>query len=188
MYLLRCIVCHEPFDFARGEVATVLRHVAYGFDFVHERHAAIALEWVFVDPDYDRPAFGYDERRLRFHDAATAGGWTVALPEPPEQIAAGNLVHFEPLRLWVSVEHRDGSLDSEGLIRDAEWETEPGGAEFPEGECGRREAVGYVPPGTPLDPTDKQWESIVHARYRGERVPPHRNVLPLPLRRQSAAA
>jgi hypothetical protein len=33
---LRCIVCCVPFDFAAGETAVVLRHVAYGCDFVHD--------------------------------------------------------------------------------------------------------------------------------------------------------
>ena len=30
MLTLRCIVCHEPFDFAAGETAIVLHHVACG--------------------------------------------------------------------------------------------------------------------------------------------------------------
>src|SRR5690349_22484776 len=37
MLQLRCIVCHVPFDFAHQETAVVLRHVAYGHDFVHAR-------------------------------------------------------------------------------------------------------------------------------------------------------
>jgi hypothetical protein len=177
MLQLRCIVCHEPFDFDRHEAAIVLRHIAYGYDFVHSGHQATALDWIFVDPEYDRPAFTHDARRARILDVAPPDGWTAALPESPERIAAGHSVRFEPLRLWTLVEYRDGSRQVEGLLRDAEWETEPGGAEFPEGEWAAQDAVGYAPTCEATSPTRiARWEAIMHARNRGERVGPSRDI------------
>jgi hypothetical protein len=166
---LRCIVCREPFDFASGEIALVLRHIAYGYDFVHARHESTALGWIFVDPEYDRPEFTHDARRAAVLHVAPPEGWAAVMPETPERIDAGYFVHFEPLRLWALVEYRDGSRHLEGLVRDAEWESEPGGAEFPEGEQGPRDAVGYAEPSERSDPARRaEWESIIHARYRGE--------------------
>ena len=61
----------------------------------------------------------------------------------------------------------------EGLIRDVEWEAEPGGAEFPEGEWTAQDAVGYAPTGEEKNPTRiAEWEAILHARNRGEPVAP----------------
>jgi hypothetical protein len=102
------------------------------------------------------------------------------MPETPEKIEAGYFVRFEPLRLWALVEYRDGSRYLEGVVRDAEWESEPGGAEFPEGERGPRDAVGYTAPSESGDPAlQAEWESIIHARYRGKRTPASRH-LPVP--------
>ena len=102
-------------------------------------------------------------------------------------IDAGYFVHFEPLRLWAVVEYRDGSQHLEGVLRDAEWESEPGGAEFPEGEQGRRDAVGYAAPGERGDPAMRtQWEAIVHARYRGEHTPANRHLPLLHFERDAA--
>ena len=33
---LRCLVCRAAFDLVRGDGPIVLRHVAYGYDFVHD--------------------------------------------------------------------------------------------------------------------------------------------------------
>jgi hypothetical protein len=187
MFQLRCIVCHEPFYFDRHETAVVVRHIAYGYDFVHSRHEATALGWIFVDPEYDRPAFTHDARRARILDAAPPDGWTAVLPESPERIAAGDSVRFEPLRLWTLVEYRDGSRRVEGLIRDAEWETEPGGAEFPEGEWAAHDAVGYAPSSEERKPTRiAEWEAIIHARNRGELVAPSRDTPPMELQHEAS--
>jgi hypothetical protein len=144
MLQLRCVVCHLPFDFAHGETAVVLRHIAYGYDFVHARHESTALEWIFVDPEFDRPEFTHDSRRAYILDVAPPDSWTAVVPQPPELVVRGDRISFQPLGLWVLVEHRDGSRHVEGLVRDPEWESEPGGAEFPEGENGPRDAVGYA--------------------------------------------
>jgi hypothetical protein len=179
MLTLRCIVCHEPFDFASGETAVVLRHIAYGYDFVHARHESIALGWIFVDPEYDRPEFSHDARRAGVVEVAPPDGWAAVMPETPQRIDAGYFVRFELLRLWALVEYRDGSRYLEGLVRDPEWESEPGGAEFPEGERGTRDAVDYTAPSERSDPVRRaQWEAIIHARYRGEHTPASRH-LPL---------
>jgi hypothetical protein len=179
MLTLRCIVCHEAFDFAAGETAIILRHVAYGYDFVHARHESAALDWIFVDPEYDIPEFSHDRLRAAVVNIAPPFDWAAVMPETPEKIDAGYFVRFDPLRLWALVEYRDGSRYLEGLVRDAEWESEPGGAEFPEGDRGPRDAVGYAAPSERSDPTWRaQWESTIHARYRGEHTPASRH-LPL---------
>ena len=189
MYELRCIVCHKHFDFLEGERAIVLRHIAYGYDFVHPRHEQTALGWVFVDPEYDRPEFTHDARRAHVLNAAASDGWGVVMPQPPEQIAAGNVVRLEPLQVWALVEYCDGTLHIEGVLRDAEWETEPGGAEFPEGEDGPHDAVAYARLSDQPDASrTARWESIVHARHRGEHVPPERDLPVLQLEHQPAAA
>jgi hypothetical protein len=176
---LRCIVCHEPFDFAHQESAVVLRHIAYGHDFVHARHESIALSWIFVDPEYDRPEFSHDARRARILDVAAPNGWAAVVPESPERLEEGYPFSFQALGLWVLGEFRDGARYVEGLVREPAWENEPGGAEFPEGDGGPRDAVGYVPLGKPDDPIEiAHWEAIAAARYRGEHVPPRRD-LPL---------
>jgi hypothetical protein len=180
MLELRCIVCHERFDFSQGETAVVLRHIAYGYDFVHERHAATALGWIFVDPDYDRPEFGHDARRYRVLDARPPEGWAAVMPDTPARIDAGYFFSLEPLDLWVLVEYQDGSRHLEGLVRDPEWRAEPGGAEFPEGEGGVRDSVGYAAPTERTDPfLTAQWEAIIRARYRGEHAAPERHLPPL---------
>jgi hypothetical protein len=124
---------------------------------------------------------------------APPDGWTAVLPESTERIAAGHSVRFEPLCLWTLVEYRDGSSRVEGLIRDAEWETEPGGAQFPEGEWAAHDAVGYAPTSEANHPTlIAEWEAILHARKRGELVAPSREVpsveLQLGVARQQAAS
>jgi len=103
---LKCVVCHRQFDFTAGEVAIVLRHVAYYYDFAHEGEClARALDSIFPEPDYDCAAFGLDQERLRVVGAE---------------------------RGWALVEHADGSCQLEVIAREAGWEAEPGGAEFPE--------------------------------------------------------
>jgi len=103
---LNCVVCHQTFDFAAGEVAIVLRHVAYYYDFAHEGEClARALDLIFPEPDYDCAAFGLDQERLRVVSAE---------------------------RGWALVEHADGSCRLEVIAREAGWEEEPGAAEFPE--------------------------------------------------------
>jgi hypothetical protein len=142
---LRCIVCHRPFEFALGQAAIVLKHIAYGYDFTHEGVCeAAARSWICVDPDYDRPAFGSDGTRTRVLSVSTADRWMVALPNAPDVVEAGHPVSYEPLSLWALVEYRDGSRKMEGIIRSPEWGTEPGGAEFPEARLGHRASLGYV--------------------------------------------
>jgi hypothetical protein len=189
MLTLRCVVCHKPFDFTGGESAVVLRHIAYGYDFVHTQHESIALDWIFVDPEYDRPEFSHDASRARVLDVAPPAGWAAVVPEAPERIAKGYYVRFEPLRVWTLVEYRDGSRHLEGLLRDAEWESEPGGAEFPEGEGGLRDAVDYTAPTERSDPAWRaRWEALVQARYRGEQAPPSRHLPLLRFNQRAACA
>ena len=103
---LKCVVCKRGFDFSAGDAAIVLRHVAYYYDFAHEgKCLARALDWIFPEPDYDCAAFSRDQERLRI-------------------LGAG--------RCWALVEHADGSCRLEVIAREAGWEDEPGGAEFPE--------------------------------------------------------
>lgn len=103
---LKCVVCKRGFDFIGGEVAIVLRHVAYYYDFAHDGQClATALDWIFPEPGYDGAAFGLDQARLR-------------------------IVRAE--RGWALVEHADGSYRLEVIARELGWENEPGGAEFPE--------------------------------------------------------
>ena len=168
---LRCIVCREPFDFGR-ETAVVLRHVAYGYDFVHSRHESTALDWIFVDPQYDRPEFSRDDRRARILAVAPADNCAAVMPARPDQIATGDLFSVQPLGLWALVESRDGSRYVEGLVREPEWDTEPGGALFPEGSGGARDAVGYTRMSQPLERDQVAcWQAAIYARNRGDCVP-----------------
>jgi len=115
---LHCIVCRTAFDFAADEAALILRHVAYGFDFVHDGAcAAAAAEMIFPEPGFDCAAFARDPERRRVLRTASAEGWRAC-------------ERGEPLRCWVLVERRDGTTTMEALIRDGEWLAEPGGAEF----------------------------------------------------------
>jgi hypothetical protein len=142
---LRCIVCRKPFDFAAGEVAVILKHIAYGYDFAHDgRCVAHARQWLFVEPGYDRPAFSTDGQRTRVVRTASAEGWSAILPKSREEAEAGEPVSEEPLQCWALVEYRNGTRRLEGIIRAAAWLNEPGGAEFPEARIGRRATLGYV--------------------------------------------
>jgi hypothetical protein len=152
---LRCVVCGHAFDFAAGESAVVMRHVAYGHDFVHDgRCLAIARDLLFAEPGYDSAALGRDPQRRRILDAGPAAGWAAVLPEPPQrigpgrpvQLVDGRPVHLEPLRWWALIEHEDGSRHVEGIVRDEDWLDEPGGAELPEARAGFRRLLGYAAP------------------------------------------
>ncbi len=137
---LRCVVCHQPFDFDSGETALVLRHIAYAYDFVHQGTCLEqAQEWIFVEPGYDRPAFSPGVQRTRVLQAAPADGWSAVLRDPTSSSAT-----FEPLRLWALVEHSDGTRHVEGVVRDAEWSDEPGTAEFPEARGNSRVGISYA--------------------------------------------
>ena len=141
-----CTTCRRPFAFDAGEAAIILRHVAYGFDFVHQGPCLdAARELLFVEPGYDCQAFGPDLARRRVLDVADAEGWAAASPEAPERVVAGYPLRLEPLRWWALVEHQDGSRRVEGIVREDEWLDEPGGAELPEARAGRRHSVAYVP-------------------------------------------
>jgi hypothetical protein len=141
---VKCFVCKKPFNFAAGESALILRHIAYGYDFVHEGAClAAAREVIFVEPGYDRPAFSTDGQRVRVIDASPAACWTAVLPNALERAVAGDPVSVEPLQFWADVEYRDGTRHREGVIRDPEWLEEPGGAEFPEARVGRQASLGY---------------------------------------------
>jgi hypothetical protein len=143
---LRCVVCRRPFAFASGDAALVLRHTAYGYDFVHDGPClATAQEWLFLEPGYDRAAFGRDPERRRILEASPATGWSAVLANA-DQGLAGQAARLEPLRWWVLVEHRDGTQRVEGLVRDDEWLDEPGGAEFPEAASGGHGWLGYTAP------------------------------------------
>jgi len=123
---LRCVVCRGAFDFAAGETALVLRHVAYGHDFVHDGACATAAsELIFPEPGFDCAAFARDPERQRVLSSAPAEGWTACV-----LTSAGRAVRSQPLQCWVLVARCDGTTTMEGLMRDAEWLDEPGGAEF----------------------------------------------------------
>ena len=105
---LRCVVCRQPFDFDAGEQAVVLRHVAYGFDFVHDGACLSAvLAWVFVEPGYDCAAFARDRERVGVV-AAYADG--------------------VPSACVAVFQRQDQSLRAEHITWDAEWLQEPGAA------------------------------------------------------------
>jgi len=169
---LRCVVCHKPFDFGSGQVAIVLKHIAYGYDFAHEGAClATAREWIFADPEYDRPAFGSDGQRARVVHIASAAGWSAVMPAPLEQIVAGTPVVFDPLLCWALVEYRDGTRRFEGIVRTSGWADEPGGAEFPEARVGRRASLGYAQDADIADPARlAAWEAAIHARYEDPRA------------------
>ena len=164
---LGCVVCHEPFDFINGEIAVVLRHVAYGYDFTHAGSCLeTALEWIFVEPGYDTAAFSLDTERKRILSTTPADGWAAVMPEAPERVLGGSSVRFEALSTWALVEHVDGSRRLEGIIRDADLEGEPGGARFP--EAGLRPSIGYASPADQRSASRRaHWEALIQARYRG---------------------
>jgi hypothetical protein len=141
---VKCFVCKKSFNFAAGESALILRHIAYGYDFVHAGVClAAARELIFVEPGYDRPAFSADGERVRVIAASPAPCWAAVLPNAVERAVAGDPVSVEPLQFWAVVEYCDGSRHREGVIRDSEWLDEPGGAEFPEARLGSRASLGY---------------------------------------------
>jgi hypothetical protein len=116
------VICHRAFDFAAGETAVILKHVAYANDFVHEGVCLeTALEMIFPEPGYDGAAFARDPRRARLLRTEAAQGWTAMLSGSPA-----------PVLVWAVVEYRDGTRQIEGIVRDAEWADEPGGAQFAE--------------------------------------------------------
>ena len=137
-YQLRCVVCRSLFDFAAGEAALVLRHVAYGYDFVHDGDClAAAREWIFPEPGFDCAAFACDPERRRVLNVAPAEGW-LAL----SRTTAGQ--RQEPLTAWVLLERRDGTMSMEGLIWDDDWLAEPGGADFAASVLRVRAAAGDI--------------------------------------------
>src|SRR5438105_10203034 len=63
---ISCAICHQSFAFGLGETAIVLKHIAYGYDYVHDGAClAAARDMIFVEPGYDRPAFSSDGQRKR---------------------------------------------------------------------------------------------------------------------------
>ena len=143
---MRCVICRQYIDFAAGEVAVVLRHVAYGFDFAHSGACeAAALGAIFPEPGYDSAAFAHDPIRRAIVAVAPANGWSVVVAGSSDARSKDDL-HFESLRFWALVEYRDGTRRFEGVIRDEDWLDEPGGAEFPESRASWAAAVGYAPP------------------------------------------
>jgi hypothetical protein len=165
---LRCVTCRRPFDFAAGQTALILRHIAYGYDFAHSGACeAAALDRIFVEPGYDRPAFAYGNPRARVLRSVPATGWEAVMPRPAGTAPNGGPFRFEPLRWWALVEYRDGTKGVEGIVLDEEWQDEPGGAEFPMGHGGRQDAVGYVRPAERNDPARRrQWQGILARRSR----------------------
>jgi hypothetical protein len=143
---MRCVICRQYIDFAAGEVAVVLRHVAYGFDFAHSGACeAAALGAVFPEPGYDSAAFAHDPNRRAIVAVAPANGWSAVAGCTSDARSKDDL-RVEPLRFWALVEYRDGTRRFEGVIRDEDWLDEPGGAEFPESRAGWATTVGYAPP------------------------------------------
>jgi len=139
---MRCVICRQHIDFTAGQLAVVLHHVAYGYDFAHQGACeAAALGSIFPEPGYDSAAFAHDAERRFVVAVAPARGWSAVVSG---STSAG--VRFEPLRFWALVEYRDGTRRFEGVVRDDEWLDEPGGAEFPESRAGWAAAVGYAPP------------------------------------------
>jgi hypothetical protein len=147
-------------------VAIVLKHIAYGYDYVHDGAClAAAREWIFVEPGYDRPAFSSDGLRDRILCAYAPEDWSAVLPGAPEEALAGHPVKFEPLLCWAVVEYRDGSQHIEGLTREPELIDEPGTAEFPEARQGTRQLLGYARTSDRSNPALRAlWESVIGAR------------------------
>ena len=170
---LHCAVCRRPFALDAGEAALVLRHTAYGYDFVHNGACLKeAREMLFLEPGYDGYAFGRDTERRRVLAASPADGWSAVLVAHGQSARLPS-VRFEPLRSWVVVEHQDGSLRVEGLVRDDEWLDESGGAEFPEAARGGHEWLGYTAPGEETTPARRAvWEARALAHLRGLAVAP----------------
>jgi hypothetical protein len=123
---LRCIVCKRTFDFASGETAVILRHVAYYNDFVHDGDClVVAREQIFPEPDYDCAAFGIDPERVRILRLGSAAVHEERHPGPTDAESRVGSVRYSAV-----VEHSDGSCRLEEIVRDAVWQAEPGGAEF----------------------------------------------------------
>lgn len=164
---LYCIVCGQSFDFDTGEVAIILKHIANGYDYVHDGACMkAAREWIFVEPGDDRPAFSSDGLRQRILCTYAPEDWSAVLPNSAEQVLAGDAVSFDELYCWAVVEYRDGSQHVEGLIRLPELIDEPGGAEFPEARQGRRQSLGYAREADRSNPALRAlWESVIRARY-----------------------
>jgi len=120
------VICRQDFDFTAGQTAVILHHVAYGYDFVHPGACeAAALGSIFPEPGYDCAAFAHDPERRAVVSIAPGA---------------------ERQRVWALIEYRDGSRRFEGVLRDAEWQDEPGGAEFPQSRADWALAMGYAPP------------------------------------------
>jgi hypothetical protein len=166
-YVLHCLSCNRAFDFASGESAIVLRHVAYGFGFAHAGACLKdALEQIFVEPGFDCAAYAHDTERIRILGVNTSDGWSAVLPETPERTLSGSPFRFEPLRFWALVEHADGSWRVEGVTWDDEWLDEPGAAEFVEAREGRDAYIGYASPSDREQPARlAQFYAIVSSRY-----------------------
>ena len=65
-------------------------------------------------------------------------------------LGAARHVPFDPLRYWAVIEHQDGSIVTEGFVRDEGWLDEPGGAEFPEAVRGSFAFMSYASPASRL--------------------------------------
>jgi hypothetical protein len=165
-------VCRRAFDFNAGETAVILRHIAYGYDFVHDGAClATAEERIFAEPGYDRPAFSRDPERVRLVQTAAGDGWAAVVPNPAAQILAWDPVSFEPLHCWVLVEHADGSQRIEGLVRDPDWLEEPGSAEFPEARPGLHASLGYASEADRQSPNCRaHWAALIAERYQAARA------------------
>jgi len=142
---LQCLVCNRSFDFTTSEAAVVVRHVSYGYDFVHEATCLEAVaEWLFPEPGFDCAAFGPDLERRRILGITSARGWAAAMNAGPAEVLC-RPARPDPLHSWVLVEHKSGAVRIEGLIHDEEWADEPGTFEFPEAQRGSHAFIGYLP-------------------------------------------
>ena len=111
---LRCVVCRRPFAFADGEVAVVLRHVAYGFDFAHDG-ACLAAARERKGVDLVR-AERDTKIRVRYLSALERGDWR----DLPGAVYTKGFLRNYALYL---------GLDPEDVL--SQWRTERGEAMTP---------------------------------------------------------
>src|SRR5215831_6015096 len=119
---LHCVVCQQAFDFAAQEAALVLRHVAYGYDSVHDTPALPTR----ANGSSSNPAMTA-ERSLVIPSVDAC--WTLRLPTAGRQLSPGRLSHppqlgeCTPTRCcagrWLSV-----IVQNVGLERRGTWEAE----------------------------------------------------------------
>jgi hypothetical protein len=140
---LRCVVCRRAFQFGVDDAPHIVRHICYGYDFVHGGECRLTAEsTLFAEPGYDCAAFGPDPDRRRLTGLISPRGWTAILPPNSHTAECG----LDPIWSWALVEGKNGVIRVEGLIRDQDWQDGPGSFYFPEARQGASAIVGYAPP------------------------------------------